>query len=328
MKIKERLDHLDELVGQAFLSIWNWSRRNFKTLIGLKVASLLFMFTWFWMGRGANNAVNGFKSIPSSYWLWAIGIVLFVTFLVLVLKNKTARGYAKKNVKIRWGRIVWPVVIVLLAFFLWKPLVDRWNEAFRSETKVAYAENKNLPRAPAEVALPYIAFCESSGRQFDSEGNLVINPESGAVGKYQIIASLHEERADSMGYDIRTLEGNEAFAEILYQESGTRPWEASRACWEPKLLAHGYREPDPNAIRLVVSREWSQPIFVERSQRVDWMPEAAVTYEVMTAHGNSVTFPAKSQAPIEVPGVSPWIRFRAVSADTVAINIVLSEGRS
>lgn len=93
---------------------------------------------------------------------------------------------------------------------------------------------------PAELVLPIIAECESDGRQFDDEGNLIKNPSSSAIGKYGIMASLHEERAKGMGLDIRTLEGNEGYANVLFSESGTKHWEAdplSQACWEPKLLA-------------------------------------------------------------------------------------------
>jgi hypothetical protein len=44
-----------------------------------------------------------------------------------------------------------------------------------------------------------------------------------------------------MGFDIRTEAGNEAYAKVLYGESGTKHWEAdprSVACWEPKLRAY------------------------------------------------------------------------------------------
>ena len=91
------------------------------------------------------------------------------------------------------------------------------------------------PRIPVMKA---IAICESGDRQFKDDGTLVRNPKSSAVGKYQIMASIHEDTAFRLGHNIYTEEGNEGYANHLYDVSGTLPWEAdpaSHACWS-KLI--------------------------------------------------------------------------------------------
>jgi hypothetical protein len=79
-----------------------------------------------------------------------------------------------------------------------------------------------------------IASCESHFRQFDNNGNVVKNPDSTAIGIMQIMSSIHSEYADKLGIDIRTVQGNLAYARYLYDEKGTVPWNASKACWSKK----------------------------------------------------------------------------------------------
>ncbi len=143
--------------------------------------------------------------------------------------------------KKRW--LLWLVVILLLAVGVgaYKMWADRSRVGSSDLTS---------SRLSAEIALPVIAQCESGGRQFEADGKTPLRNREGssAIGKYQIMASLHEERAKRLGYDIRTEAGNEAFAYFLYAESGTQHWEAdprSRACWEPRLLARGRSTPLP-----------------------------------------------------------------------------------
>ncbi|MBC7836920.1 hypothetical protein H7X87_04060 [Acetobacteraceae bacterium] len=77
-----------------------------------------------------------------------------------------------------------------------------------------------------------IAGCESHFRQFDKNGNVLKNPNSTAVGVFQIMASIHQESADeNLNINIMTIEGNAAYARHLYEEKGTKPWNSSKACW-------------------------------------------------------------------------------------------------
>lgn len=78
-----------------------------------------------------------------------------------------------------------------------------------------------------------IAHCESGGKQFDEDGNVVRGiihvPD---VGKYQINSTVWGREAKKLGVDLLTEEGNEQFALELYRKFNTLPWEASRSCWE------------------------------------------------------------------------------------------------
>lgn len=77
-----------------------------------------------------------------------------------------------------------------------------------------------------------IAACESHFKQFNKDGSVVKNPNSTAMGVFQIMASIHEELADEkLGLNIYSLEGNVAYAKVLYKDQGTTPWNASKACW-------------------------------------------------------------------------------------------------
>ncbi len=77
-----------------------------------------------------------------------------------------------------------------------------------------------------------VARCESSFRQFDSDGDVLENPESSAIGVFQILENLHEEPAEDLGLDIFTPEGNIEYARELYDSLGLQPWSPSSLCWD------------------------------------------------------------------------------------------------
>jgi hypothetical protein len=43
--------------------------------------------------------------------------------------------------------------------------------------------------------------------------------------------------AKLLGFDIYTVEGNIAYAKHLYEEQGSKPWQASAGCWANSDLA-------------------------------------------------------------------------------------------
>ncbi len=91
---------------------------------------------------------------------------------------------------------------------------------------------------PTDTMLRIIAKCESGGQHFDREGNVLKNPGSNAIGKYQIMVPDHEVPAKRKGLDIWTEEGNEAYARYLLGTSWTREWEKdplSKRCLEREL---------------------------------------------------------------------------------------------
>lgn len=83
-----------------------------------------------------------------------------------------------------------------------------------------------------------IASCESEFRQYEENGQLLVNPSpnSSATGVYQILYTTHRGRwSVSLETNITTLEGNLAFARQLYEESGTASWNESRSCWQGQI---------------------------------------------------------------------------------------------
>lgn len=83
-----------------------------------------------------------------------------------------------------------------------------------------------------------VAKCESQFRQFGKDGKVVQNPHSSAVGVFQIMSSIHNTFADDkLGLDIYSLQGNAAYARYIFDRQGTRPWDASKACWGKSKVA-------------------------------------------------------------------------------------------
>jgi hypothetical protein len=73
-----------------------------------------------------------------------------------------------------------------------------------------------------------IAKCESTFRQYDSDGEVLDGGAGSMIGVFQINKRVHQGTALSLGLDIDTLEGNLAYARYLYEESGTDPWISCR----------------------------------------------------------------------------------------------------
>ena len=84
-----------------------------------------------------------------------------------------------------------------------------------------------------------IAWCESRYTQIDpATGDVLRGMVNRAdVGVMQINEYYHAQTARALGYDLHTLDGNLAYARNLYEREGTRPWNASRACWQSSGLA-------------------------------------------------------------------------------------------
>ena|SRR3989338_3542260 len=88
--------------------------------------------------------------------------------------------------------------------------------------------------------LKRICSCESSysGRaddepqHFNPDGTLrrgMWSPED--VGMCQINTKVHGEYAKSLRLDLTEEQGNIAFANLLFTEQGSRPWNYSKKCW-------------------------------------------------------------------------------------------------
>ncbi|MFA5652090.1 MAG: hypothetical protein WC933_01880 [Candidatus Paceibacterota bacterium] len=78
-----------------------------------------------------------------------------------------------------------------------------------------------------------IARCESSFRHLDEDGKILrgtVNKSD--LGLMQINEYYHADRALGLGLDLKTLEGNMAYAKDLYEREGSKPWISSSKCWK------------------------------------------------------------------------------------------------
>jgi soluble lytic murein transglycosylase-like protein len=125
--------------------------------------------------------------------------------------------------------IKWPVVACVLAAVFFPNAASAHTQSpvtARTVEKKVRAYYVDMP------VMIQIAKCESRFRQYDENGNALPNADgSGAVGVMQIMSSVHKGAATKLGHDIFTLDGNLAYARHLYQNEGTRPWNASKSCW-------------------------------------------------------------------------------------------------
>jgi hypothetical protein len=83
--------------------------------------------------------------------------------------------------------------------------------------------------------LAEIASCESSFRQYGEDGDVLrgkVNKSD--LGLLQVNEYYHGEKAEDLGFDLTTVDGNLAYAKYLYNKEGTQPWSASAKCWRGK----------------------------------------------------------------------------------------------
>ncbi|PCI29483.1 hypothetical protein COB55_02105 [Candidatus Wolfebacteria bacterium] len=77
-----------------------------------------------------------------------------------------------------------------------------------------------------------VAFCESSYRQHDKDGNVLRGKvDTRDVGVMQINERYHLDRAENLGLDIHSIEDNMLYARYLYNDQGLAPWKSSAKCW-------------------------------------------------------------------------------------------------
>jgi hypothetical protein len=77
-----------------------------------------------------------------------------------------------------------------------------------------------------------IAQCESRGQHWTQEGRVVRGTQHAAdIGLFQINTVVWGQKAQELGYDLRTREGNTHMARYLFEHYGSVPWQSSAACW-------------------------------------------------------------------------------------------------
>jgi len=78
-----------------------------------------------------------------------------------------------------------------------------------------------------------IARCESQFRQVDAKGNILRGTiNKGDLGVMQINEYYHADKAAELGFDLKTVDGNLAYAKYLYNKEGVQPWISSSKCWD------------------------------------------------------------------------------------------------
>jgi hypothetical protein len=85
---------------------------------------------------------------------------------------------------------------------------------------------------PLPPVLQRIAQCESWGQHWTRDGKVLRgqrNPHD--IGLFQINAVVWTKKAEELGYDIRTREGNTHMARYIFENYGSVPWQASVKCW-------------------------------------------------------------------------------------------------
>ena len=114
-----------------------------------------------------------------------------------------------------------------------------------ANNKVAYAPEAEAIGDTEAVVRAYfadvpvmiqIARCESHFRHYLADGTVLRGRVDGAdTGVMQINKRYHEKAAAAMGLSLDDIHGNMAYARHLYETQGTRPWNASSACWAKTL---------------------------------------------------------------------------------------------
>lgn len=84
--------------------------------------------------------------------------------------------------------------------------------------------------------LAEVARCESQFRHYGKNGNIIRGiTNTKDVGVMQINEIYHNDKAEALGLDIYSLEGNLEYAKYLYEKEGTKPWRSSAKCWNREL---------------------------------------------------------------------------------------------
>lgn len=274
---------------------------NARFFTGMAWFSLITFFLAYLVYAGFKNATERIPLMPEWFkenWHWAawatgtIAAVALVVWLVRFALKRTGRGASTAtastpaaraatttsgDIVINFTGLLWSVVLlgVLGAAVIYRveirDYMSSWQTS-RSATQGAAADAQAPSLLPADVALPIIAECESGGRQFDDDGNVIANPESSAVGKYQILEKLHQEELKKLGLDPRIERDNEQFARILYEREGTRPWNKSRGCWSTKLIASGKRPLPTEDVMYTIVMSQERPVseIMPVGWRMDW----------------------------------------------------------
>jgi hypothetical protein len=122
-------------------------------------------------------------------------------------------------------------LLCLVAVVLGQPMSSPGEHRPVSQAKpitpVVIVQEDTLP-----PVLHRIAQCESRGQHFTKDGSVVRGKQHAAdLGLFQINTVVWGTKAQELGYDLHTPEGNTNMARYLFDNYGSVPWQSSAACW-------------------------------------------------------------------------------------------------
>lgn len=69
-----------------------------------------------------------------------------------------------------------------------------------------------------------IAKCETNFKQYNLDGSAYYDSSGTYIGVFQFNKAIHAPKAQALGLDLATIDGNLMYARHLYDQSGTSPW--------------------------------------------------------------------------------------------------------
>lgn len=126
-------------------------------------------------------------------------------------------------------------------------LIEKDEAAVVSTTARESTENDEVETGVEAVVRSYfndipvmvsVARCESTFRHTLADGSVLRGKVDNAdTGVMQINRRYHGQRAQALGLDLNDLHDNLAYARVLYEEQGTKPWNASAPCWRKEVAS-------------------------------------------------------------------------------------------
>ena len=146
----------------------------------------------------------------------------------------------KRERRLKKLKLVGTIILGLLLFSLWVAVSSLDRPSFAKEQREELTEKQIRPVVIlTEVKIPpileKISFCESSGKHFDGNGEVLRGKvDKDDTGVLQINLRYHAKEAKKIGYDLMTEEGNWGYGKYLLENYGTKFWLASFECWSKK----------------------------------------------------------------------------------------------
>ncbi|MCA9361099.1 hypothetical protein KC845_00925 [Candidatus Kaiserbacteria bacterium] len=83
-----------------------------------------------------------------------------------------------------------------------------------------------------------VAKCESMFRHTLADGSVLRGKvDSRDTGVMQINSYYHGAKAKELGLNLENIYDNMEYARMLYEQQGTKPWNASAPCWSRELAS-------------------------------------------------------------------------------------------